>query len=414
MENSKNCQFKTSRCGKYGIYSDDTLGCAVLKRLEDDFAKDFNADIVISECDLICNRANVPLDLDGFICSYHRFTLGKYYKIPTTCKFYEHPVASKAKGMKISWRLYKFVKSTDSTFVLGSLICKPCQQKLNEMIYEEPDEDAGDTNYIPQKCVMDEKEKLKRREQLDSLADIFGLKRVRYQINSDIENMSIGSLNYFRGVHEQIQNKVTETFCYLVAPDQETKMKEVLEMESYGTDTVIEHLKEAFNACTSKKARLSVLMLVPKSYKKAKVCEIFDCTFYEVERARKILKLYGTCGTEPEEKRNYSRLTVVKAQHFIDFLFTTGILQEVAYGTTKLKLDSGDKITVSNTILNGIYEHAVKEYIIHCREINYCPLGRSTLLKMLDKMKPHTRKKLSGVDSFVVEGIEAFEVISIF
>lgn len=91
-------------------------------------------------------------------------------------------------------------------------------------------------------------------------------------------------------------------------------------------------------------------------------------------------------------------------------MFTTGLLQEVAYGTTSLKLDSGEKITVSNTILNGIYEHAVKQYIIHCNEVNFDPLGRTTLLKMLHKMKPHIRKKLAGVDSFVVEGIDAFAV----
>lgn len=91
-------------------------------------------------------------------------------------------------------------------------------------------------------------------------------------------------------------------------------------------------------------------------------------------------------------------------------MFTTGLLQEVAYGTTNLKLDSGDKIIVSSTILNGIYEHAVKEYIIHCNEVNFDPLRCTTLRKMLNKMKPHMRKKLAGVDSFVVEGIEAFEV----
>lgn len=82
----------------------------------------------------------------------------------------------------------------------------------------------------------------------------------------------------------------------------------------------------------------------------------------------------------------------------------------MAYGTVTLKLDSGNKLTVSNTILNGIHENAVKEYIIYCSEINYDPLGRSTLRNILDKMKPHTRKKLAGIDSFVVEGIEAFEV----
>lgn len=99
-----------------------------------------------------------------------------------------------------------------------------------------------------------------------------------------------------------------------------------------------------------------------------------------------------------------------KARHFIDFLFSTGLLQEVAYGTTKLKFERGDKLTVANTILNGVREHAVKEYKIFCEEIKYNSLGRTTLLNMLSKMKPHIRKKLAGIDTFVVDGLEAFEV----
>lgn len=67
-------------------------------------------------------------------------------------------------------------------------------------------------------------------------------------------------------------------------------------------------------------------------------------------------------------------------------------------------------MTVSNTILNGVFEQAVNEYRIYCTEVNYEALGRTTLLNMLTKMKPRTRQKLAGIDNFVVEGIEAFEV----
>lgn len=122
------------------------------------------------------------------------------------------------------------------------------------------------------------------------------------------------------------------------------------------------------------------------------------------------MKTFGPCGVEPKKDKVYSRLSVQKARHFIDFLFSTRLLQEVAFGTTKLKFESGDKITISNTILNGLHEHATKEYLIYCKEKNYNSLGLSTLLKVLHKRKPHIRRKLAGIDSFVVEGIEAFEV----
>lgn len=224
--------------------------------------------------------------------------------------------------------------------------------------------------------------------------------------------MSRRSLNYFRNVHQQFEEKLTDTVCSLIAPGQEDKMKRILAKEnrSESDDSILVHLKNAFEICCTRKARLSILMLVPKLYSKSEICDTFQCSHYEIATARRILKTYGPCAEEPQNERVYSRLSFEKAQHFIDFLFSTGLLQEVAYGTVKLKFDSGDTITVSNTILNGIYEHSIKEYLIYCKEIKYDSLGATTLRKMLHKMKPRIRKKLAGVDSFIVEGVEAFEV----
>lgn len=151
-------------------------------------------------------------------------------------------------------------------------------------------------------------------------------------------------------------------------------------------------------------------MLVPKSVPKSKVCELFGCSIYEIKTARSVMKEYGACGEKPITERKYSRLSLDKGRHFIDFLLSSGLLQEVAYGSSKVKFESGDEVSISTTILNGIREQAVKEYIIYCNEINYESLGRTTLLQLLVNMKHHIRTKLAGIDSFVVEGIEAFEV----
>ena len=43
----------------------------------------------------------------------------------------------------------------------------------------------------------------------------------------------------------------------------------------------------------------------------------------------------------PKEKITHDRLAMVKVEHFMDFLFKTGTLQDVAYGTTTLKQSWG-------------------------------------------------------------------------
>lgn len=408
-ECKKKCQFHSEICGNHVLFR-DRKGCVVLNELNEDFGHIFGANTVITERDLICMRSEISLDADGLICSNHQFKLGRGYRPSLLCKYREHPTDSRTRGSKVTWELYMYVKALDTNFVLGSLICKVCQKKLRKVMSSEDDDNSDDPDFVPEIPFLDDEEKLVRRTQLDSLTSTLGVDRIRFQLTSHIEDVDIKSLNYLRRSHQGMQNRLTDEFCRLVAPGQEAKMKEFLLKETNDIDPLITHLKEAFDKCATAKARRAVLTLVPKTYSKPEVSKLFDCSLYEVEKSRAVLKLYGTCGEKPKPDRVYSRLSVEKARHFIDFLFSTALLQEVAYGTTTLKFESGDKLTISNTILNCIHEHAMKEYQIHCKEINYDGLGRSSLLKILKKMKPHVRKKLAGIDTFVVEGIEAFEV----
>lgn len=122
--------------------------------------------------------------------------------------------------------------------------------------------------------------------------------------------------------------------------------------------------------------------------------EFFHCSLYEVDLARDVLNSYGPCEIEPKVETVYSRLIEQKARHFIDFLFSTGLLQEFARSCLWL-----DQIEIRNIILNCLHEHAINEYLIYCNEIEYMALGRPTLIKVLKKMKPRIRRKLAGIDT---------------
>jgi hypothetical protein len=412
MEICQLYNLSSTKCGSYKN-EQETI---VLRKLDDDLGGRFKANIKITECDLICMRSEIPLNVDGLICPKHRSNLGIGYRPSSKCKYFDHPPSSKSKGEEISWPLFSFVRNVDPSFILGSLICNPCKMNLYKIKKSKEDDcdtedENDDPNYKPASIIIDQHEKKSLREDLDLLCDIFKIERVRFQLSGSIKDCSISSINYFRSVYQKFQSKLADTFCNLVAPGQEQELKNILENKSKCEDnSVILHLKEAYESCSTKNARRSVLTLMPKEYAVSEICNLFQCSTYEARCARNAAKLYGACAMQPKKDRVYSRLSVEKAEHFINFLFTTGLLQEVAYGTTDLKFDSGDKMTVGNTILNGIYEHSVGEYIQYCKDLDYDRLGRTTLLKLLKKMKPHTRRKLSGVDSFVVEGVEAFEV----
>ena len=49
----------------------------------------------------------------------------------------------------------------------------------------------------------------------------------------------------------------------------------------------------------------------------------------------------------------------LKCEHFLDFIFTSGILMDVAYGSTNIKYDSGETQTRPHAVLTVRFKHAV-------------------------------------------------------
>lgn len=53
--------------------------------------------------------------------------------------------------------------------------------------------------------------------------------------------------------------------------------------------------------------------------------------------------------------------------------------------------------------------HAINEYKLYCSKVDYDCLSSSTLTRILNSIKPKTRRRLGGVDSFLVHGYNAID-----
>ena len=51
-----------------------------------------------------------------------------------------------------------------------------------------------------------------------------------------------------------------------------------------------------------------------------------------------------------------------KIEHFLEFLFSRSLLQDVAYGVNKIKFDLGEQQKVPNAILTMKYCHTIAFY----------------------------------------------------
>ena len=99
----------------------------------------------------------------------------------------------------------------------------------------------------------------------------------------------------------------------------------------------------------------------------------------------------------------------MKADHFIDCVSQPALLQDVAYGTRKLKLDSGETILMPDVIRTVIPSRIVKQYKIFCETINFSPLSDSTLFKILNVCGASQQKSMEGLYYIATDGVVAFE-----
>ena len=113
--------------------------------------------------------------------------------------------------------------------------------------------------------------------------------------------------------------------------------------------------------------QLVILSLIdPKKYTKQKIMETFNCTKYKIEQARKWNAINSGLVLPTKVQFKRSKLNVSKCEHFLDFVFMSGLIQDVAYGVTKIKYDSGEEQKVAHAVLTTKYSHAISFYLQSC------------------------------------------------
>ena len=141
---------------------------------------------------------------------------------------------------------------------------------------------------------------------------------------------------------------------------------------------------------------------------KKTIQKIFGCIHHEVDKVRKLKS--STTGLVVPTKETFRRnkLNISKCEHFLEFLFSSVMLQGVVYGVSKIKFDSGSVQTIPHVVRTAKYSHAIAFYLVVCKESNFELLSESTLWRVLRALKPSQRKSLSGVDDITAVGMNGF------
>ena len=99
-------------------------------------------------------------------------------------------------------------------------------------------------------------------------------------------------------------------------------------------------------------------------------------------------------------------------EFFFDFLFSSGLIQDVAHDTTFIRFDRGDEILIPYVVRTMMKTHIFQLYQHHCIQTS-CeqPLSRSTVLRLLGACRMREKKTMCGLDSFSVDGNAGFHTL---
>ena len=105
------------------------------------------------------------------------------------------------------------------------------------------------------------------------------------------------------------------------------------------------------------------------------------------------------------------RVDPVRLEHFIDFITSQHIIQDLPFGRRKLKLSNGEALEIPNVVRLLIPSRLVSQYYQYCQETEFsCPLGKSTLFKILsESCSASIRRCMQGLDNYLAEGARSFD-----
>ena len=105
------------------------------------------------------------------------------------------------------------------------------------------------------------------------------------------------------------------------------------------------------------------------------------------------------------------RVDPARVEHFIDFITSQKVIQDLPFGRRKLKLSNGETLEIPNVIRLLVPTRLVDQYYQFCQETGFTsPLGKRTLLKILsESCSASVRRCMQGLDNYLADGARAFD-----
>lgn len=250
------------------------------------------------------------------------------------------------------------------------------------------------------------------REKMNSYLRSRDVSPIRYTLSIPWENASERTKRF----HLRKAQHVVHTCLEEIAPGESAKLfnqldKKKLDGSGNNVDcSLMEALSECYNNAEHWSSRRQILsIMADKVGFKDLLRWIPTLTKYRYDIARHHILLHGRGAALPPVNNTRMCVKEEKLEHFLSFITSNHIVQDLPFGEKTLRLSSDAQIKIPNVVRTLIPEQIIRKYQGYCNEIGFEPMSRSTLWRVLNVCSASTRKSLQGLDYFSAVGAEAFD-----
>ena len=272
----------------------------------------------------------------------------------------------------------------------------------------------------------DEKEiQNKRRQALnDALVNLTSgrFSPILSTLNSSWDDISSTQQKY----HTSKAREAVAVMLSVISPGQEKDLWKCIQNDSdlmerdesssskgkhFDTHTgLIDVLIKAYDQAESWQTKRQILSLFANDFSRRELQTLIPgLTKWRIDQARQYTTEAGKGQAVPEQTIFRKRIDQGKVDHFISYISQPQLHQDVAFGTTTLKLDSGERIIIPAVVRTLIPSRIIEQYTSYCKEQQFEPASIRCLFRMLEVCSASMQRSLHGLDNITAEGTEAFD-----
>lgn len=201
--------------------------------------------------------------------------------------------------------------------------------------------------------------------------------------------------------------------CLWNAVQESRQVDEALGVMPHADEKYVSALAETYQHAMSWDTKRQVLSIMADLLSLNEIRKYIPrLTEYRWKMARVHRLQYGRGATVPTSRICRIRVDEGQLDHFLSFITSPHIVQDLPFGQRYLKLSNGGVVETPNVVRSMITSRICAQYIQYCDETVFKPFSEATMRRVLSACSATERKSLQGLDYYHADGAKAFDDLS--